>query len=313
MPAAATSCATTTTTRTSSWPPTRARRRSPTSPTRSPPSTASGSGDAFASGGSSGYDHKKMGITARGAWESVKRHFRELGRDIQSRGLHRRRHRRHVGRRVRQRDAAVAAHPPGRRVRPPRRLPRPGPRSRASASQERKRLFELPRSSWADYDDDADLRRAAASSRAPPSRSRCRRRCARRSTSRQRRADADRADPRAAAGAGRPALERRHRHLREGVAPRRTPTSATRPTTPCASTPTSCAAASSARAATSASPSARRIEYALAGGRINTDAIDNSAGVDCSDHEVNIKILLDAVVADGDLTVKQRNAAARRR
>ncbi len=46
---------------------------------------------------------------------------------------------------------------------------------------------------------------------------------------------------------------------------------------------------------------------AAAAGAINTDAIDNSAGVDCSDHEVNIKILLDAVVADGDLTVKQRN------
>ena len=51
-----------------------------------------------------------------------------------------------------------------------------------------------------------------------------------------------------------------------------------------------------------------RVEYALGGGRINTDAIDNSAGVDCSDHEVNIKILLDTIVADGDLTVKQRNA-----
>ena len=51
-----------------------------------------------------------------------------------------------------------------------------------------------------------------------------------------------------------------------------------------------------------------RIEYARGGGRINTDAIDNSAGVDCSDHEVNIKILLDTVVADGDLTGKQRNA-----
>ena len=45
--------------------------------------------DAFASGGSAGYDHKKMGITARGAWEAVKRHFRELGTDIQSAGLHR--------------------------------------------------------------------------------------------------------------------------------------------------------------------------------------------------------------------------------
>ena len=50
-----------------------------------------------------------------------------------------------------------------------------------------------------------------------------------------------------------------------------------------------------------------RVEYALAGGRINTDAIDNAGGVNCSDHEVNIKILLDAVVADGDLTRKQRN------
>ncbi len=46
-------------------------------------------GDAFASGGSAGYDHKAMGITARGAWEAVKRHFRELGKDIQSRALHR--------------------------------------------------------------------------------------------------------------------------------------------------------------------------------------------------------------------------------
>ena len=50
-----------------------------------------------------------------------------------------------------------------------------------------------------------------------------------------------------------------------------------------------------------------RIEFALRGGLINTDAIDNSAGVDCSDHEVNIKIALDAVVADGELTPKQRD------
>ena len=50
-----------------------------------------------------------------------------------------------------------------------------------------------------------------------------------------------------------------------------------------------------------------RIEYAEGGGKINTDAIDNSAGVDCSDHEVNLKILLGIPVADGDLTTKQRN------
>ena len=68
-------------------------------------------GDAFASGGSAGYDHKKMGITARGAWESVKRHFREMGIDVADHGLHRGRHRRHVGRRVRQRHAALAPSP----------------------------------------------------------------------------------------------------------------------------------------------------------------------------------------------------------
>ena len=67
-----------------SWPPTRARPPSPTSPTAFRPSYGFWLGDAFASGGSAGYDHKDMGITARGAWEAVKRHFREMGKDIQS-------------------------------------------------------------------------------------------------------------------------------------------------------------------------------------------------------------------------------------
>ena len=53
-------------------------------------------GDAFASGGSAGYDHKAMGITARGAWEAVKRHFREMGKDIQTEPFTVRRRRRHV-------------------------------------------------------------------------------------------------------------------------------------------------------------------------------------------------------------------------
>ncbi len=82
-------------------------------------------GDAFASGGSVGYDHKAMGITARGAWVSVQRHFRERGIDCQSRGLHLRRHRRHVGRCLRQRTPLLRAHPAGGRVRPPRHLHRP--------------------------------------------------------------------------------------------------------------------------------------------------------------------------------------------
>ena len=92
-------------------------------------------GDAFASGGSAGYDHKKMGITAKGAWESVKRHFRELGVDTQTHRLHRGRRRRHVRRRVRQRDAALAAHPAGRRVRPPAHLRRPATRTRRRRSR----------------------------------------------------------------------------------------------------------------------------------------------------------------------------------
>ena len=87
--AAATSCATTATTPTSSSPPTRARRRSPTSPTRSRIDYGFWLGDAFASGGSAGYDHKAMGITARGAWESVQAALPRARRRHPDRGLHR--------------------------------------------------------------------------------------------------------------------------------------------------------------------------------------------------------------------------------
>ena len=108
-------------------------------------------GDAFASGGSAGYDHKAMGITARGAWESVRRHARVLGKDADTRPAHGRRDRRHVRRRLRQRDAAVAGAAARRRVRPPPRVHRPDPDPEV-AFVERQRLFDLPRSSWADYD-----------------------------------------------------------------------------------------------------------------------------------------------------------------
>ena len=84
--------------------------------------------------------------------------------------------------------------------------------------------------------------------------------------------------------------------------------SATRPTTPSGSTAPSCAPRCVGEGGNLGLTQLGRIEYARAGGRINTDFIDNSAGVDTSDHEVNIKILLDRVVADGDLTDKQRNA-----
>ena len=94
-------------------------------------------GDAFASGGSTGYDHKALGITARGAWESVKRHFSELDLDLATRAVHRGRDRRHVRRRVRQRHAAVGPDPARRRLRPPPRVhrPRPGPGGRVRRAQ----------------------------------------------------------------------------------------------------------------------------------------------------------------------------------
>ena len=162
-PAAATWSATTTTTPTWSWPPTRARPPSPTSPTRSPREYGFWLGDAFASGGSAGYDHKEMGITARGAWESVKRHFRELGDrhpdaadftvvgigdmsgDVFGNGMLLSAHIRLV---------AAFDH---------RHIfldPDPDPAARFA---ERERLFALPRSSLGRLRHEPDLRRAAAS------------------------------------------------------------------------------------------------------------------------------------------------------
>ena len=105
-------------------------------------------GDAFASGGSVGYDHKKMGITARGAWESVKRHFREIGINCQTTDFTCG-DRRHGRRRVRQRHAA-RAHPAGGRLQPHAHLRRPDPGC-GQSFVERKRLFELPGPSWDDY------------------------------------------------------------------------------------------------------------------------------------------------------------------
>jgi glutamate dehydrogenase len=107
--------------------------------------------DAFASGGSAGYDHKKMGITARGAWEAVKRHFREMDIDIQTTPFTAAGRRRHVRRRVRQRHAAVGGSgwsPPSTTA-TSSSIPIP---TATTSFAERKRLFDLGRSSWQDYD-----------------------------------------------------------------------------------------------------------------------------------------------------------------
>ena len=109
-------------------------------------------GDAFASGGSAGYDHKAMGITARGAWESVRRHFRQLDVDIQTHATSPS----SASATCRATSSATACCSRSTSSSSPRSttgtsssIPIPIPQR---ASQERKRLFELPRSSWADYD-----------------------------------------------------------------------------------------------------------------------------------------------------------------
>ena len=131
-------------------------------------------GDAFASGGSVGYDHKKMGITARGAWEAVKRHFRELDRDIQTRAVHRRRRRRHVAATCsatacccRQTTRLIAAFDHRDIFIDPD--PDPAASHRRAAAAVRPAALEL-----AGLRQDAAVARAAASIPAPRSRCRCR-------------------------------------------------------------------------------------------------------------------------------------------
>ena len=302
-------CASSTTTTRTSWSrPTRAPRRSPTPPTPSPESYGFWLGDAFASGGSAGYDHKKLGITARGrvgVGQAPLPRARPRRRD---RAVHRRRHRRHVGRRVRQRDAALGPDPAGR----PRSTTAtcsstPTPTRRVGFA-ERERLFDLPGSSWDDYDRVEDQRRRR---RLPA-----------------RREERSRSAPRSAAALG----------LDDSVTalpPAELMTAILRAPVDLfwnggIGTFVKASDESHADVGDRTNDAIRvdgrdlrvrvvgeggnlgftqrgRIEYAEAGGRINTDAIDNSAGVDCSDHEVNLKILLGIPEAAGDLTRKQRD------
>ncbi|HYT25633.1 MAG TPA: NAD-glutamate dehydrogenase, partial [Actinomycetota bacterium] len=260
--------------------------------------------DAFASGGSAGYDHKKMGITARGAWESVKRHFRELGVDTQAtdftvvgvgdmsgdvfgNGMLLSRHTKLVG-------AFNHQHV----------LLDPDPDPEASF-RERERLFALPRSSWADYDPavisagGGVFPRTAKSVPLSPE--------ARRALG----VDADalptneliQALLRAPVdllwngGIGTYVKSSRESHADVG--------DRTNDGVRVDAAELRCKVVG--EGGNLGLTQLGRIEYALGGGRINTDFIDNSGGVDCSDHEVNIKILLNSVVAAGDMTRKQRD------
>jgi glutamate dehydrogenase len=269
-------------------------------------------GDAFASGGSVGYDHKAMGITARGAWVSVQRHFRERGIDCQAEdftcvgigdmsgdvfgnGMLCSEHIRLVAA-FDHRDVFLDPNPDA-----------------ATSFAERKRMFDLPRSSWQDYD--ASLISEGGG-----------------------------VYPRTLKSIPISPQVREALGLDESVA-KLTPAELMKAILKAPvdllwnggiGTYVKSSDETHGDAGDKANDAIRvdgrelrarcvgeggnlgltqlgRIEYAergagREGGAINTDFIDNSAGVDTSDHEVNIKILLDRVVADGDLTEKQRNA-----
>ena len=261
-------------------------------------------GDAFASGGSDGYDHKAMAITARGAWESVRRHARALGKDadhdelifvgigdmsgdVFGNGMLRSAHIKLV---------AAFDH---------RHIfidPDPDP---ALSFAERRRLFDLPRSSWANYDSTLISlgggvypRSLKTITLSPEARKRL-------GTDKVNftpndllstilRAPVDvlwnggigtyvKASSESHADVG----DRSNDGLRVNGSELR--------------------CRMIVEGGNLGLTQRGRIEFAINGGLINTDAIDNSAGVDCSDHEVNIKILLGAVMAEGAMTIEQRN------
>ncbi len=263
-------------------------------------------GDAFASGGSVGYDHKAMGITARGTWESVRRHFRELGRDVATdeitvvgigdmsgdvfgNGMLLSEHLRIV---------AAFDH---------RHVfldPDPDP---AVSFAERRRLFELPRSTWADYDESLISKGGGVYSRA-----------LKRIPISDEVAAALGVDPdpvgvdpatliravlrapvdllwNGGIGTYVKASDETHADAGDkGNDPVRVDADELR-------------VAVVGEGGNLGLTQRGRIQYARRGGRVNTDAVDNSAGVDCSDHEVNIKILLDSLVERGELAEELRD------
>ncbi len=263
-------------------------------------------GDAFASGGSVGYDHKGMGITARGGWESVKRHFRAMGRDCQSQDFT------VVGVGDMSGDVFGNGMLLSRHIRLLAAFDHrhifldPNPDA-AHSFAERERLFKLPRSSWDDYDKGlisaggGVFARSAKHIPVSP-------------------------EVRAALGIEGGPEQMTPAALMSAIlkAPVDLLWNGGIGTYVKASSETNEEAGDRANNGLRVNGSELRckmvgeggnlgmtqkgrIEAALNGVLLNTDFIDNSAGVDTSDHEVNIKILLDVVMARGGLTLAQRN------
>ena len=256
-------------------------------------------GDAFASGGSAGYDHKKMGITARGAWESVKRHFREMGKDIQSEpftaigvgdmsgdvfgnGMLLSRHTRLVAA-FDHRDIFID----------------PDPGDPETMWQERKRLFDQTRSSWQDYDTSLISKGGGVFSRSNKAITltdeiKALTGLDRNSVSPQELIAALlKVDVELLwfGGIGTYVKATHEQHWEVGD----------KTNDGLRVNADEVQARVIGEGANLGFTQAARIEYARHGGRANADFIDNSAGVDSSDHEVNIKILLNAMLRSGEM------------
>lgn len=261
-------------------------------------------GDAFASGGSTGYDHKKIGITARGAWESVKRHFYEMDFDISKKdftvvGIG---------------DMAGDVFGNGMLLSHHIKLiaafnhahifidPTPDPKV---SFEERKRLFHLPRSSWSDYNNELISKGGGVFSRSlkaiPVSREMKQLFGIKQTTIEPneliRHILMASFDLLWSAGIG--TFVKAESETQADVGDR------TNDAIRINGSELQCKVVG--EGGNLGLTQLARIEYSLKGGLIYTDFIDNSGGVSCSDKEVNIKILLDGIVRAGDLTLKHRN------
>ncbi|TMO44565.1 NAD-glutamate dehydrogenase [Pseudoalteromonas ruthenica] len=261
-------------------------------------------GDAFASGGSIGYDHKKMGITAKGAWESVKRHFREIGIDCQNNDFTA----------VAIGDMAGDVFGNGMLLSKHTRLQAafnhmhifidPNPDA-ATSWDERKRLFELPRSSWEDYNSELISKGGGIFARSAKSITLT------------------------------PEIKKMVGTKKAAMTPNELIKALLKMSVDLLwnggiGTYVKAKSETDSDVGDRANDALRinggelgakifgeggnlgatqlgRIEFAAKGGRINTDFIDNVGGVACSDNEVNIKILLNSLVGEGELTKKQRD------
>jgi glutamate dehydrogenase len=261
-------------------------------------------GDAFASGGSAGYDHKAMGITAKGAWEAVKRHFRELGKDIQNEDFT------CIGVGDMSGDVfgngmLLSKHIKLLAAFDHRHIffdPDPDP---AKSWTERKRMFALPRSSWADYKADLISKGGGVYPRTAKS--------IPLSKAVQAMLEVE-DDALAPVELIRAILKARAELLYLGGIGTyiKAPGQANADVGDKANDAvridgTELRVTVVGEGANLGVTQAGRIAYARSGGRIDTDAIDNSAGVDTSDHEVNIKILTSALEDQKRLTRAARN------